>query len=524
MLLPVISLLLAVVTSATAAVAQTQLSSVRIASGFVSPTHVTSPVGDEDRLFVCEQSSGLIKVIKRGAVLSTPFLNVRARILPGSEQGLLCLAFDPRYPINGYFYVSYTRAGDGASVIERYNVSSSNPDVAAPNSGVVCFGPITQPYANHNGGNIQFGPDGKLYFGLGDGGSADDPHCSAQNKQSLLGKMLRLEASTVPFSVPGDNPFVGNSAYRPEIWALGLRNPWRFSFDRLTGDMFLGDVGQSTQEELDFEPARTGGRNYGWKVMEGTTCFGTTACNNPPACNSAALTLPFHSYANSSNCSITGGYVYRGCSIPDLRGTYFFGDFCSGRIWSLRYSGSTVTELRDRTSELVPGVGRINEISSFGEDARGELQRRRLLRRRDLQGRRARRRTRRRPRPRQEGQQRRDSVLRTLWAAPARGLRRLHPAARPDEHSRRARAVAHQHADPDLGWHARADPAGDHAAGVHRCERAGLDPGAWGGRPLDRLRAMGDVRRGRELRLRHLQRAAHHDGVARAHHSASASA
>ena len=371
--LPVITLLLALATSATAVAAQTQLSTVRVASGFASPTYVTSPVGDEDRLFVCEQSTGLIKVIKRGVVLPTPFLNVRIKILPGSEQGLLGLAFDPRYPVNGYFYVSYTRAGDGASVIERYSVSASNPDVAAPNSAVVCFGPITQPYTNHNGGNIQFGPDGRLYFGLGDGGAADDPHCNAQNKQSLLGKMLRLDASTVPFSVPTDNPFVGNTAYRPEIWALGLRNPWRFSFDRLTGDMFLGDVGQSTQEELDFEPARTGGRNYGWKVMEGTNCFATAACNNPPACNSAALTLPFHTYANSSNCSITGGYVYRGCSIPDLRGTYFFGDFCSGRIWSLRYSGSTVTELRDRTSELVPNVGRINEISSFGEDARGEL-------------------------------------------------------------------------------------------------------------------------------------------------------
>lgn len=373
MSLRVVPLLSAVLANATLAPAQTQLSTVRIASGLSSPTYVTSPVGDEDRLFVCEQNSGLIKVIKRGVVLPTPFLNVRAAIQPGGEQGLLGMAFDPRYPVNGFFYVSYSRAGNGASVIARYSVSASNPDVAAANSGVVCFGPIAQPYTNHNGGNIQFGPDGKLYFGLGDGGSADDPHCHAQNRQSLLGKMLRLDVSTVPFSVPADNPFVGNAAYRPEIWSLGLRNPWRFSFDRLTGDMFIGDVGQSTQEELDFEPAGTGGRNYGWKVMEGTNCFSTAACTNPPACNSPALTRPFHTYANSTSCSITGGYVYRGCAIPDLRGTYIFGDFCSGRIWSLRYSGSTVVELRDRTTELVPGVGLINEISSFGEDARGEL-------------------------------------------------------------------------------------------------------------------------------------------------------
>ncbi len=356
-----------------AAPAQTTLRTIRIAAGFVSPTYVTSPVGDEDRLFVCEQASGQIKIIKRGVVLATPFLTVTG-MLTGSERGLLGLAFHPQYAVNGYFYVSFTRAGDGASIITRFSVSATNPDVASPTSGVICFGPVSQPYSNHNGGNIQFGPDGKLYFGLGDGGSAGDPQCNAQNTAALLGKMLRLDTSTVPFSAPADNPFVGNTAYRPEIWAVGHRNPWRWSFDRLTGDMFIGDVGQNALEEVDFQPAGVGGRNYGWKVMEGVNCYGTSACTGTiPGCNTPALVNPIYTYATGTNCTVVGGYVYRGCSIPDLRGTYFFADYCSGRIWSFRYSGSVMSEFRDRTVELVPDIGTIGRISSFGEDARGEV-------------------------------------------------------------------------------------------------------------------------------------------------------
>ncbi len=366
-------LLVALLGIAAALPGHIQLGTVRIASGLDRPTYVASPPGDEDRLFVSEQFTGQIKVIKRGVLLPTPFLNVFPLILTGSERGLLGFAFHPQYALNGYFYVSYTRAGDGASIIARYRVSSTNPDVASSSSATICFGPVGQPYANHNGGNIQFGPDGKLYLGLGDGGSAADPGCNAQNKQSLLGKMLRLDTSTLPFSAPSDNPFVGNSAYRPEIWALGLRNPWRFSFDRLTGDMLIGDVGQDAREELDFEPARTGGRNYGWRVMEGTDCFSTSGCSSPPPCNGSALTRPIHTYAHPTDCSITGGYVYRGCAIPDLRGVYFFADYCSNRIWSLRASSTGFTDLRDRTLELRANVGAVEYISSFGEDARGEL-------------------------------------------------------------------------------------------------------------------------------------------------------
>src|SRR5690606_4789543 len=312
----------------------------------------------------------LVRIIKRGNVLPTPFLNVLSRILTGSERGLLGMAFDPLYQQNGYFYLSYTRAGDGASTIERFRVSSTNPDGADPASEQVAFGPITQPFSNHNGGGIAFGPDGYLYFGLGDGGSGGDPSCNAQNPASLLGKFLRLDTQTIPFSAPATNPFVGNTAYRPEIWSLGWRNPWRWSFDKETGELFVGDVGQNSLEELDYEPAGTGGRNYGWKVMEGTNCFSTSACTSVQPCNSPTYILPFHTLPTSSYCSIVGGYVYRGRNIPQLHGHYFFGDYCSGSVWSLRYANGTFTNLVSRNSEFGVSLG---QVSSFGEDNRGEI-------------------------------------------------------------------------------------------------------------------------------------------------------
>ncbi len=337
-----------------------------VATGFARPIYACSPIGDEDRLFVCEQHTGLIRIIKRGTRLTTPFLNIFTRILTGSERGFLGMAFDPAYATNGFFYVSYTRAGDGASIIERFRVSTANPDVADATSGLVGFGPVAQPFSNHNGGGIQFGPDGYLYFGLGDGGSGGDPSCNAQNPASLLGKFMRLDTATQPYSGPASNPFVGNTAYRREIWSVGWRNPWRWSFDRDTGEMFVGDVGQNTLEELDYEPAATGGRNYGWKVMEGINCFNTAACTAPPACNSAALIRPFHTIPTSPYCSIIGGYVYRGCNLPALRGLYFFADYCTGTVWSLNYASGTFTNLTTRFT----GLG---NITSLGEDARGEL-------------------------------------------------------------------------------------------------------------------------------------------------------
>ncbi len=353
---------------------QTPLTTELVASGFDDPLYLTSPPDDLDRLFVVEQR-GKIWIVKDGVTLGAPFIDLSQKVsASGYEQGLLGLSFHPDYRDNGFFYVNYTRASDSATVVERYTVSAANPDLADPASGVVVLGPINQPYNNHNGGCIQFGPDGKLYVGMGDGGSAGDPNCYAQKGNTLLGKLLRINDDG---SIPADNPFVGDPDVLDPIWALGLRNPWRFSFDRGTGDLFIADVGQSQREEVDFQPASSaGGENYGWKVMEGSLCFGSGNCPpGTPPCNDPSLTLPIHEYDHSSGkCSITGGYVYRGCAIPDLRGAYFFADYCSAQIWSFRTDGVTVFDLQDRTGELAPGGGRsIDLVTSFGEDADGEL-------------------------------------------------------------------------------------------------------------------------------------------------------
>lgn len=357
----------------TTAAAATPLTTELFASGFDRPIYVTAAPSDHHRLFVVEQG-GLIKVVKDGTVLSAPFLDLTGEVSQtGNERGLLGLAFHPSYGSNGFFYVNYTRISDNATLVERYSVSGTDPDVADVTSGAVVVGPITQPYGNHNGGCIQFGSDGKLYIGMGDGGSAGDPQCFAQTGTSLLGKMLRVNDDG---SVPADNPFVNDPDVLDEIWALGVRNPWRFSFDRQSGDLYIGDVGQQTWEEVDFQPASsTGGENYGWKVMEGSSCYSTSACDpDTPPCNDPRLTLPLFEYEHKNGlCSVTGGYVYRGCAIPDLQGAYFVGDYCTGVIASIRHNGSQLTAFTNRTAELVPDVGSIDLISSFGEDAEGEL-------------------------------------------------------------------------------------------------------------------------------------------------------
>jgi hypothetical protein len=262
-------------------------------------------------------------------------------------------------------------------MVVRYRVSAADPDVADPGSAFTIIGPITQPFSNHNGGGIEFGPDGYLYIGMGDGGSGGDPSCYAQRGDSLLGKMLRLDVDGgSPYAIPPTNPYVNDPAFRDEIWAIGLRNPWRFSFDRHNGDLYIGDVGQNAIEEISFQAGGTpGGVNFGWKIMEGTACFSTANCAaTVPRCNDPLLRLPIHEYTHSQGCSVTGGYVYRGCAIPDLRGTYFFADYCSHTIWSFRYAGGSLTDLRVRTAELAPGGGlTIDFITSFGVDARGEL-------------------------------------------------------------------------------------------------------------------------------------------------------
>jgi glucose/arabinose dehydrogenase len=334
-----------------------------VATGLDFPLFLTAPPGDGTRLFVVEKT-GRIRVIKNGTLLPQPFLDLSGRVSGGSEQGLLGLAFHPQYAANGRFVVNYTNsAGDTRVSVFRV---SSNPDVADPASEQVIL-PVAQPYANHNGGMVVFGPDGKLYIGLGDGGSGGDPQGNGQNKGVLLGKILRVDVSgTGVLSVPADNPFVSQNGARPEIWSYGLRNPWRFSFDRQTGDLYIGDVGQNAREEIDVgTTAVQAGRglNFGWNTMEGLACY-----NPGSGCNRAGLTLPILDYDHSQGCSVTGGYVYRGRAIPSASGTYFYADYCNGWVRSFRYQGGAVTESRDWASLRPNG-----QITSFGEDAEGEL-------------------------------------------------------------------------------------------------------------------------------------------------------
>jgi glucose/arabinose dehydrogenase len=367
--------LLAASLLAATGLAEQPLRTVRITGGLSSPLGLTAPSNDPTRLYVI-QRGGQIRIIRNGVLQPTQFLNISTLVsMSGIEQGLLGLAFHPDFASNRFFYVNYTRAGDGATMVVRY--TALNPDIADPGSAVTVIGPIAQPEANHNGGNMMFGPDGKLYIATGDGGGSNDPHGAFGNAQyglSLLGKILRLDVD-IPFPhKPADNPFVGNPFFRDEIWAYGLRNPWRFSFDRLTGDMYIADVGQEAREEVSFQPASSaGGENYGWRCMEGSLCTGLTGGVNC-VCFAPNVKMPIYEYSHGGgNCAITGGFVYRGCAIPDLRGTYFFADFCSNQIWTCRYDG-TLKEFTNRTVELAPrGGSSLTFISSFGEDAAGEL-------------------------------------------------------------------------------------------------------------------------------------------------------
>jgi glucose/arabinose dehydrogenase len=354
--------------------------------GFSQPLHITHAGDGSGRLFVVERA-GRIRIVKNGQLVTMPFLNITSRVGDGdSEQGLLSVAFPPDYASKGYFYVDYTdNAGD--TVIARYHITA-NPDLADPNSEEVIL-TIDQPYSNHNGGQLAFGPnDGYLYVGMGDGGSGGDPQNRAQNPASLLGKILRIDVEpSIPtspppipgsntmylplifgggvgnssvYTIPPSNPYTQTSGYRGEIWALGVRNPWRFSFDRQTGDLYIGDVGQGNYEEIDFQPASSGGgENYGWRIMEGLHCF------NPQPCNMVGLTLPKVEYTHSLGCSVTGGMVYRGQDYPGMQDIYFYGDYCSGRIWGLTFDGSAwQSSLLEDTSF---------NISSFGEDEAGNL-------------------------------------------------------------------------------------------------------------------------------------------------------
>jgi glucose/arabinose dehydrogenase len=333
-----------------------------VAGGLASPVDVVNAGDGSGRMFVVEQR-GSIRILKAGTLAPAPFLDLGARVLSGGEQGLLGAAFHSRYAANGRFFVDYTRQPDGATVIAEYRRGAADADRADPGSERILL-TIPQPFSNHNGGALRFGPDGFLYIGTGDGGAANDPGNRAQDTRELLGKILRIDVDgAMPYAIPAGNPFAGGGG-RAEIWALGLRNPWRIAFDRLTGDLFIGDVGQNALEEIDWLAAGTGaGANFGWRVMEASTC---TNLGGGVPCFDAALTRPILQYGHDLGCSVTGGMVYRGIGVPALAGRYVYGDYCSGRIWSAGRDASGMWTAR----ELASAGG---SISAFGEDEDGEL-------------------------------------------------------------------------------------------------------------------------------------------------------
>ncbi len=355
-------------------VAGTSIASVRVASGLSNPLHATAPRLDPRRVFIVQQG-GAIRLLKDGILQPQAFLDIGDKIACCGERGLLSLAFHPDYESNGRFFVYYTKP-NGDITIARYQVSA-NPDLADDTSEKILLTIDHQSFGNHNGGQLTFGPDGYLYAGTGDGGGGGDPLESGQSLTTLLGKQLRLDVDveTAPYyAMPAGNPFPGAGDPFYLIWAYGLRNPWRFSFDRATGELYTADVGQNSWEEVDVQPAGTGGLNYGWDVFEGRHCFEPDpdpTCPNPPT----GYTMPVLEYDHSQGCSITGGFVYRGCALPDLRGTYFYSDYCSAFIRTFSgVSGGNAQNLADRTADVdPPGALTIDSVTSFGEDARGEL-------------------------------------------------------------------------------------------------------------------------------------------------------
>lgn len=335
----------------------------QVVEGFNQPVGIANAGDGSQRLFIVEKR-GIIRILRDGALIGTPFLDISDRVgSSGSEQGLLGLAFHPGYADNGLFFVNYTDLA-GNTVISRFSVTAE-PDQANPDSELVLL-TLEQPASNHNGGHLAFGPDGFLYIGMGDGGAAGDKFRNAQNGQTLLGAILRLDVAHAseaqPYAIPVDNPFIGDPTVRDEIWAIGLRNPWRYSFDRVTGDLYIADVGQDTYEEINIQPAdSTGGENYGWPIMEGQHCY-----PGGGACSQADLALPVVEYQHSYGCSVAGGYVYRGQEFQTLTAIYFFGDYCSGRVWGLMRSADGGWQV----AQLAQGS---IALSSFGEDEEGEL-------------------------------------------------------------------------------------------------------------------------------------------------------
>jgi glucose/arabinose dehydrogenase len=329
----------------------------RVAEGLTAPVFLAAPEGDA-RLFIVERE-GRIRILRDGTLLSTPFLDIRDRVTFTGERGLFGMAFDPAYAVNGFFYVYYTDARSDL-VLERFG-SSPAGDVATGSQGIVIT--IPHGHGNHHGGMVAFGPDGMLYLAPGDGRCCGDPDNNAQNLSTLLGKMLRIDVRTAPYTVPGGNPYVGLGGPRPEIWAHGLRSPWRFSFDPPSAMLYIADVGENAREEINAMPANRPGLNYGWRLMEGTACF-NPATNCDPT---GSLTRPVHEYLHADGCSVIGGYVYRGAAIPELSGHYLYADFCRGWIRSFRLDAGRATSHRSWAGANVP------RPVSFGVDGAGEM-------------------------------------------------------------------------------------------------------------------------------------------------------
>jgi len=329
-----------------------------ITAGLASPVFLAQPLND-GRIFVVEQG-GRIRVIRNGVLQPTPFLDISTRVLSGGERGLLSVAFHPQYATNHFFYVYFTTQTNGDIRVERFT-TTSNPEVADPTTSKLIITAPHSTYANHNGGLLTFGADGMLYAGLGDGGGGGDQLGNAQNFNALLGSLLRLDVDHGdPYAIPADNPFVGQANHREEVWAKGLRNPWRYAFDAPTALLYIADVGQGLHEEVDAVAANRAGLNYGWPVMEGLSCY------NASTCNQTGFTLPLIDYGHNGPCSITGGYVYRGSAIPAIRGHYFYSDYCAGFLKSLRYQDGAAVDQKDWGLTTAA-------VTSFGVDFAGEL-------------------------------------------------------------------------------------------------------------------------------------------------------
>ncbi len=328
-----------------------------ITAGLTSPVFMAQPL-DDGRIFVVEQG-GRIRVVRNGVLQPTPFLDISTRVLSGGERGLLSVAFHPQYATNHFFYVYFTEAGTGAIRIERFT-TTANAEVADPATTKLII-TTPHPVSNHNGGLVAFGPDGMLYAGLGDGGGGGDPDGNGQNFNALLGSLLRLDVDNGnPYLIPANNPFVGQAGRRGEIWAKGLRNPWRYTFDAATSLLYIADVGQDLREEVNAVPASTAGLNYGWNVWEGLSCY------NASTCSATGFQAPILDFGHGPACSVTGGYVYRGSAIPAIRGHYFYSDYCAGFLRSFRYENGVAVDQKDWGLTA-------SAVASFGVDFAGEL-------------------------------------------------------------------------------------------------------------------------------------------------------